>query len=168
MIGMEYLLIGLALIVLFLIYYIFTRESQSSRQIHAIASAVEELRRDLYALEKKMDRHILDTPVMPSGINEEELADELERGLQNFSVPLSNTLGEIESGFEAHKEQMEKRMHLLEEAVRNLSLPSSVSGMDDEKIISLYKQGVDIATISKELHLSKPEVEFVLKINQIK
>ena len=43
----------------------------------------------------------------------------------------------------------------------------SVGGYD-EKIISLFKQGVSLETISKELHLSKPEVEFVLKINQIK
>ena len=47
-------------------------------------------------------------------------------------------------------------------------LPSSVHGNDDSKITSLFKQGVDVDTISKELHLSKAEVEFVLKINQLR
>jgi len=40
--------------------------------------------------------------------------------------------------------------------------------MDDARIIALYQQGVDIAGISKELRLSKPEVEFVLKLNKIR
>jgi orotate phosphoribosyltransferase-like protein len=52
--------------------------------------------------------------------------------------------------------------------VKQITIPSSIHGNDDEKIISLFQQGVSIETISKELHISKPEVEFVLKINKIK
>ena len=47
-------------------------------------------------------------------------------------------------------------------------MPSSVHGNDDSKITSLFKQGIMIDTIAKELHLSKAEVEFVLKINQLR
>jgi hypothetical protein len=59
-------------------------------------------------------------------------------------------------------------MAQLESGVKQISIPSSIHGNDDEKIISLFKQGVAIDTIAKELHISKPEIEFVLKINKIK
>jgi hypothetical protein len=64
--------------------------------------------------------------------------------------------------------QIDSRITSLETGVKQISIPTSIHGNDDEKIISLFKQGVSLDTISKELHISKPEVEFVLKINQLK
>ena len=64
--------------------------------------------------------------------------------------------------------QIDARFATLESGVKQISIPTSMHGNDDEKVISLYKQGVDLETISKELHISKAEVEFVLKINKIK
>jgi len=49
-----------------------------------------------------------------------------------------------------------------------MSVPNSVNGNDNDKIISLFKQGISLDTISKELHISKPEVEFILKLNRMK
>ena len=46
-------------------------------------------------------------------------------------------------------------------------MPKSLTGLDDQKIISLYKQGMDEETIAKELALSKGEVEFALKISKM-
>ena len=63
---------------------------------------------------------------------------------------------------------VDNRLSNLEGGIRQIAMPSSVHGNDDSKITSLFKQGIEIDAISKELHLSKAEVEFVLKINQLK
>jgi hypothetical protein len=82
--------------------------------------------------------------------------------------PISQSLKRLEEGIQRIDEHVEARISSLESGVKQISIPASVHGNDDEKIISLYKQGITLETISKELHISKAEVEFVLKINKIK
>jgi hypothetical protein len=77
-------------------------------------------------------------------------------------------LKRVQESLQAIDVQIDNRISSLENGVKQISIPASVHGNDDQKIISLYKQGVSLDTISKELHISKPEVEFVLKINKIK
>ncbi len=168
MVGLEYLLIGIALILLFLIYYIYSKDVQNSQQIRRIAMAVESLHKELYLLEKKLSRHIHDTPVVEENRHHDEIAHELEARVENLSRPLVASVNDIRSALQQHRDETEHKIRTLEEGMRKLSLPTSVSGMDDARIIALYQQGVDIAGISKELRLSKPEVEFVLKLNKIR
>ncbi|MEA3522079.1 MAG: hypothetical protein U9R50_03820 [Campylobacterota bacterium] len=165
----EYLILAIGAIILLLIYYIVSREAHQARQIRAIATAVERINHQLFALEKDVKKSLSElqetnTDTMTSA----DLRYELEVGISEQSAPLISQITQIQNDYNANKEQLHKRIVYLEESVRNLSLPASVSGMDDDRIITLYKQGVDLDTISKELRLSKPEVEFVLKINQLK
>ncbi|MEA2111782.1 MAG: hypothetical protein U9P71_07020 [Campylobacterota bacterium] len=168
MISVEYLLIIIALILLFLIYYIYSKDIQNTTQIRRVAMAVEELNKELYVLEKKFERHIQDTPIMENTMHDEDIAYELELGMKKMSEPMVASISEIHVKLQEQHDEFENKVQKLEESMRKFSLPSSVNGMDDSRIISLYQQGVDIVTISKELRLSKPEVEFVLKINKIK
>ncbi|MCK4974409.1 MAG: hypothetical protein KAR81_04080, partial [Sulfurimonas sp.] len=82
--------------------------------------------------------------------------------------PISLGLKRLEDSVQSIDEHIDSRISSLESGVKQISIPTSVHGNDDEKIISLFKQGVSLETISKELHISKAEVEFVLKINKIK
>ncbi len=168
MIGLEYLFIGIALILLFLIYYIYSKDVHSSKQIRHIAMAVESLHKELYLLDKKLSRHIHDTPMAEEAGYSEEVIREFEASMESLSKPLVASVNDIRSALQQHRDEMEHKIRILEEGMRKLSLPTSVSGMDDARIITLYQQGVDIAEISKELRLSKPEVEFVLKLHKIR
>ncbi len=168
MIPTEFLLIGMALILLFLIYYIYSKDVQNTTQIRRVAMAVEELNKELYVLDKKFHRHIQDTPLSESVMQDEDIAYELEMGMKKMSEPLVSSISDLHVKLQEQQDEVEYKIQKIEDSLRKLSLPSSVNGMDDARIISLYQQGVDVATISKELRLSKPEVEFVLKINKIK
>ena len=81
---------------------------------------------------------------------------------------MSTGLKRVEETLVMMDEQLNLRIATIQSGVKQISIPTSVHGNDDEKIISLFKQGVSLETISKELHISKAEVEFVLKINKIK
>lgn len=157
---------GVMLLIIF--YYMNAKESEQNRKIRTIASAVEDLNRQMFQLDKKMNQRIVEIASMERGLSGEELVQELEMGITSLSQPMLQRLETLEGIIENMQDDAERRFQNVEGGLRNFSMPSSVQGMDDEKILSLYKQGINIETIAKELHLSQPEVEFVLKINQIK
>ena len=168
-IAVEYILIAIGVVILFLIYYMFSKDAELSRHIRAIATAVEDLNRQLYTVEKKL--HEVDTASSkkePRGMSDEEIYAEIERSVYDMVKPVSSNLHTMEQNLADLARVVDARLTTLEGGIRQISMPSSVHGNDDSKIVSLFKQGADIDTISKELHLSKAEVDFVLKINQLR
>jgi len=164
----EYVVVFLAFVILYLLYYVFSKEAQYSKNIRSVASVVEDLNRELYYLKKKLSQTEGSLKENSGRMNDDEIYQEIERSVYDMVQPLSMAIQQLQNNINSIEVEIENRMAQLESGVKQISMPSSVHGNDDAKIISLYKQGVSIETISKELHLSKAEVEFVLKINKIK
>lgn len=163
-------LIALAVLVFGLIYYSITKENETNGKLRSIAQAVEELHRELYKTDKRLtaEIEIIVSLQEAAPVASRTLHEQVGHDMNQMSVPIMESLGHIEGTFSAYKEKTENRLRYLEERIRNLSLPSSISGLDDEKVISRYNQGLEVDAIAKELRLSKAEVEFVLKINQLR
>lgn len=166
--NIEYLIVILGVIILYLLYYVFTKDAQYTRNIRSVASVVEDLNRELYYLKKKIDQTQNNIENNSQRMNDEEIYQEIERSVYDMVHPLSLAIKQLQNNINIIENDIQNKIVQLESGVKQISIPASIHGNDDEKIISLYQQGVSIETISKELHLSKPEVEFVLKINKIK
>jgi len=166
--SIEYVIIAMAAVILYLLYYVYKKDADYSRNIRSVASVVEDLNRELFYLKKELKETEASISKAPTRMNDEEIYQEIERSVYDMVQPLSLALKQIQNNIDSIENEIETRMGQLESGVKQISIPSSIHGNDDEKIISLYKQGVSVDTISKELHISKPEVEFVLKINKIK
>lgn len=164
----EYLVILLVLAILYLIYQIYAKDSVYSKNIHSIANVVEELNREIFYLKKNLNDTQKSITKNSQRMNNEEIYQEIERSVYDMVHPLTQGMKQLQENLNAIDTQIDSRISSLESGVKQISIPTSVHGNDDEKIISLYKQGVSLETISRELHISKPEVEFVLKINKIK
>jgi hypothetical protein len=166
----ELVLIALAALVLGLIYYTVTKENETNGKLRSIAHAVEELHREVYKIEKRLSTEMEIIASLQESVPQTSQRAYEQHGqeMNELSVPIMESLGHIEGAFGAYKEKTENRLRYLEERIRNLSLPTSISGLDDEKVISRYNQGIEVDLIAKELRLSKAEVEFVLKINQLR
>lgn len=167
-INLEYLVVAMAAMILYLIYYVFTKDSEYNRNIRAVATAAEELNREIFYLKKKLSDTQASIKKNSSRMNDEDIYQEVERTVYDMVKPISLGLKRLEESIQNIEENINSRMSSLESGVKQISIPASIHGNDDEKIISLYKQGISLETISKELHISKAEVEFVLKINKIK
>jgi len=165
---LEYIIVAMSAIILYLIYYVYTKDTQYNQNLHSIASVVEDLNREIYYLKKSTKEIQIKSKIDPRGMSDEEIYQEIERSVYDLVHPLSQALKQLQESVEMIDTQIESRIENLENGVKQISIPSSIHANDDEKVISLYKQGIDIETISKELHISKAEVEFVLKINKIK
>lgn len=167
-INLEYLVIAMAAMILYLIYYVFTKDSEYNRSIRSVATAAEELNREIFYLKKKLSDTQASIKKNSSRMNDEDIYQEVERTVYDMVKPISLGLKRLEESIQNIEENINSRISSLESGVKQISIPASIHGNDDEKIISLYKQGISLETISKELHISKAEVEFVLKINKIK
>ncbi len=164
----EYIIAAMAVLILYLIYYLYTKDSQYTKNIHSVASVVEELNREIYYLKQKLQETQKSIKSNTRTMSDEEIYQEVERTVYDMVQPISTKIKQIQEQVQSIDMQLDSRISSLESGVKQISIPSSIHANDDEKIISLFKQGVSLETISKELHLSKPEVEFVLKINKIK
>ena len=166
--ALEYVVVAMAGMILYLLYYVFTKDSAYNKNIRSVATVVEELNRELFYMKKKLSETQQSIKDNSQRMNDEEIYQEIERSVYDMVKPISIGLQQMQENITQIDAQIDSRISSLESGVKQISMPSSVQANDDEKIISLFKQGVSLDTISKELHLSKPEVEFVLKINKIK
>ncbi len=164
---LEYIVIAMAGIILYLVYYVYTKDAQYNRNIHSVASVVEELNREIFYLKKSTKEMQVKSNISTRGMSDEEIYQEIERSVYDIVQPITKALKQVQENIEMIDAQIDTRIATLESGVKQISIPTSMHGNDDEKVVSLYKQGVDLETISKELHISKAEVEFVLKINKI-
>ncbi|MCK4736937.1 MAG: hypothetical protein KAT10_00145 [Sulfurimonas sp.] len=167
-ISVEYLVVAMAAMILYLIYYVFTKDSEYNKNIRSVASATEELNREIFYLKKKLSDTQKNITNSTNRMSDDDIYQEVERTVYDMVKPISLGLKRLEESVQSIDEHIDSRISSLENGVKQISIPSSVHGNDDEKIISLFKQGITLETISKELHISKAEVEFVLKINKIK
>lgn len=167
-VNIEYIVVAMAAMILYLLYYVFTKDSEFHKNIRSVASVVEDLNREIFYLKKELNDTKTNIKNNSSRMSDTEIYEEVERTVYDMVKPLSLGVKRLEDTLVNIDEQMNLRIASLENGVKQISIPTSVHGNDDEKIISLFKQGVSLDTISKELHISKAEVEFVLKINKIK
>ncbi|MCK9472671.1 hypothetical protein [Sulfurimonas sp.] len=167
-INVEYLVVAMAIMILYLIYYVFTKDSEYNKNIRSVATVAEELNREIFYLKKQLSDTQSSIKKNTNRMSDDEIYQEVERTVYDMVKPISLSLKRLEESIQMIDEQVSSRISSLESGVKQISIPASIHGNDDEKIISLYKQGITLETISKELHISKAEVEFVLKINKIK
>ena len=166
--SIEYIVVAVAAIILYLLYYVYSKDVDYSKDIRSVATVVEELNRELFYLKKNLVDTQTSIKENSQRMNDEGIYEEIERSVYDMVHPLSQGLKQLQENISTIDSEINSRISSLESGVKQISIPSSVHGNDDEKILSLFKQGVSLETISKELHISQPEVEFVLKINKIK
>ena len=166
--NVEYVLVGMAALILYLLYYVYTKDGEYSKNISSVASVVEELNREIYYLKKNMTETQKSIQQNTRGMSDQEIYEEIERTVYDMVQPLTLGFKQLQENIVVIDSQIESRVSSIENGVKQFSVPNSVNGNDDEKIMSLYKQGITLETISRELNISQPEVEFVLKINKLK
>ena len=165
---LEYIIVIMAGIILYLLYYVYSKDAQYNKNLRSLASVIEELNRDVFYLKKDTKEIELKSKVDSKHMSDEEIYQEIERSVYDLVHPLSQAIKQMQESVDMIEAQVDSRVSNLESGVKQISIPGSIHGDDDEKVIAMYKKGIGVEDISRELHISKAEVEFVLKINKIK
>ena len=163
----ELILIAFGVILFTAIFYSYMRDAENSRQIRFLANTMDNFNKQMFALERKIEKIEIAIVSRPKTPNTDDIENKMEQELASMAEPIAFSLSEIQSSFAHFKVQMESRLEHVETGMKSVAMPKSLTGMDDQKIISLYKQGMDEESIARELALSKAEVEFALKISKM-
>jgi len=167
MISTQMILIVFGIVLVVVMIYSYMRDNENSRQIRFLANTMDNFNKQLFNLERKIEKLDLELKDRPVPVDAKKVEDKVEKDLASMAEPIAYSLSEIQTSFAHFKTQIEARLDNVEGGMKTISMPKSLTGLDDQKIISLYKQGLDEEAIAKELALSKGEVEFALKISKM-
>ena len=165
--NLELILLAFGLIFLISLAYSYMRDAENSRQIRFLANTMDNFNKQMFTLERKVETLESALKSQKPLTSSDDMEKKLEMELASMAEPIAHSLNEVQSAFSHFKVQIESRLEHVEDGMKSIVMPKSLTGLDDQKIISLYKQGMDEETIARELALSKGEVEFALKISKM-
>lgn len=163
----EIIFIAFGVIFIIVMIFSYMRDSENTRQIRFLANTMDNFNKQLFNIERRIEKVEHTLKSRAAEVDTKAMDEKMERELASMAEPIAYSLNEIQSAFMHFKIQMEARIEHVEDGMKSIAMPKFLTGLDDQKIISLYKQGLDEEKIARELALSKAEVEFALKISKM-
>ncbi|MGP1450554.1 MAG: hypothetical protein ACTTJS_05465 [Wolinella sp.] len=158
---------GAGLIALLIIAYFYIKDVETSKRLRSFEKSIEELNKQLYRLQKKLKDDEAETLAEQSRARD-ELHEEIKGILDAEATKNRRAISQIETRIEELHERLEDKIMGLDERVKELGyFPSSPNGVDEGRILGMFKDGWSIDAIAKELRIGKGEVEFTLKLANI-
>lgn len=149
----EILIINIGIVVLFVLIFIFfyIKDSDAQRRLARYEKSLDDLNKDIYKLQKLI-----------KNISSNDNAE--------LKMDFRKSLDDIYAIIEKDREYVDNKLTILEDRLKENSFypNSSSSNIDDRRIITMFKDGWSIENIARELMITKSEVEFTLKLADIK
>jgi len=162
----NYLIIGLiCLVLLILMIYLYTKDSESSRKFFLYERAIEDLNKKIYELEKSSKRE-------HSADDDEEFKnyiDEIfESSMEKITHFIVTSRKKDEEDIKKLIDKVDSKLAHVEEKLKAINTIPESYQMNDKKIVNLYEKGLSVSEIARNLRVGIGEVELVLKIAGIK
>lgn len=145
------------LILIILLLYISLKEKESAKKITQLERSIEDVNKEIY----KIQKWILESEKKPKNDSQD-----LET-LKSLGE-VKNDIISLQHGLQSDRNYFEDKILVLEERLRSLGhFNTPLQQRNETQILDLFKNGYTIDAISKELRITKSEVEFVLKLSEL-
>ncbi|WP_457564835.1 DUF6115 domain-containing protein [Caminibacter sp.] len=143
---------GLSAFILFLFLYILKLEKKIEQKFAAMELSLEELNKEMFLVKKQ--------------IKNDETIKTLER-LERIIENIVDDVRIIEEKNREFNEKVENEISKITLEMKKNSLPtiSTLSKHEEEKIISMYKNGYSVEEIARELRIPAGEIELIVKFS---
>ncbi|KIM09370.1 MAG: hypothetical protein KU28_01760 [Sulfurovum sp. PC08-66] len=163
--GVTQALGALAVGMVLMFVYLFSKEKSTHHKIHTIAKSVGEIQRQLYESEMRLNEKIKNITVGAQGLTAVEVETLMDVTISERIMPAEQALRVVQEEFENLSNQVNSRINSIENSMKSVTIArTTVGSTDDKKIRQLFAQGQTLEQIAKELRISSAEVEFSLKI----
>lgn len=158
--------IGVSCLIAFLGY---TRNLDMQKRLKRFEKGMENINSEIFKIHKWIKDSELESQLSSTALNT-KIKTESADAVNNALVNVYRQIEILEAQFSKERIYIEEKLVSLEEKIREFGyFPTSSSGnIDDKRIITLFRDGWSIDSIAKEMRLSKGEIEFTLKLADIK
>jgi len=158
----------LAGVMLIVVIYMAIKDRETSRKLAMMESGIDgenqeifELSKTIEKLEKKVTRELEEFTRQTIELEVDE------RVVDEKLQPLALQVERLQEQIDRIHTELQERVERLDCKVRQVTFAAEHTAPDEQKILQLHAQGLDSASIAKQLHLGKGEVELVLKFSKI-
>lgn len=162
-----------AVFVILLLVYFFMQQAEHKKRANRFEKAIEEANKEIYKLSKKFKEFEVQNESARAAFRTQiyqdfriELKNTIEASIANAALNTRNQSDALRREMNELQQKIESKVARLDEQLREMSyIPSSssIGNNDEQKIISLRKDGWSVDAIAKEMRIGKGEVEFILK-----
>lgn len=157
--------IGIACLVSFLSY---TRNFDLTKRLRRIEKGMEDINGEIFKIHKWIKDNELENQLSSSALNTKIKTESID-AVNNALVNVYRQVEILEAQMNKERDYMEEKLVSIEEKIREFGyFPTSSTNIDEKRIISMFRDGWSIDSIAKEMRLSKGEIEFTLKLADIK
>lgn len=154
--------------ILLLVAFMYVKDGESAKRFKSFEKSVEDINLQLYKVQKKLKESELE-----SGEDKNEfrakLRNEIKTEIEEIKSELISAIRELEKVHEDERIELEDKISILEDRVKeSLYMSTSTTSVDESRIVSLFQSGYGIESIAKELNIGKGEVELTLKLANLR
>ena len=141
--------VGLSGFLLFLFFYVIKRDKFIEEKIISFERNLDNLNKEVYFLKEELKKRNVNASL---------------KEIESIIHRLINDVKKLETKHLTHIQRLEQKMMSIESSVKTKTIDfSNITKSDEQKIVSMYKNGYTIEEISKELRIPAGEVELVIK-----
>ncbi|ASM35658.1 Putative periplasmic protein [Campylobacter sputorum subsp. bubulus] len=161
--------IAFGIVLLIVIALSYMKDSEMTRKFSKYEKILDSLMKENHAIKKQLQTLEI-TASLPKETEdlqniEERLALKIQSEINDKIIPVINSIQNIEQAIENFQSEQQDRIYDLEERTKSITKISPPNnGSDEEKIVSLYNNGLSVESIAKDLQLSVGKVNLILKI----
>lgn len=165
----QYELIALAFFIIILFLYSWAKDKESNKKIRILAKSVGEVSRQLYESEMRLNEKIKELEAVKSGLSSVDIETIIDVTISEKLIQTNQVTAILQQDMQAFGEEFAGRIVRIENNLKEASMSrANVGGADDQRISQLFTDGLSIDDIAKELRISTPEVEFALKLADLR
>lgn len=167
--------IGIVCALFCILVYIYIKDAETTKCFKQYEKSIDDLTRQNYQKDKKIK--ILEERLegfekgqSSAALNHlsHNLKEEIQTTLNHAISNVYNEVNKLAEDVRNEKDSIEDRIVMLEEKIKEIGyFPTNPNGVDESRIISMFKDGYSVDAIAKELRIGKGEVEFTLKLSNL-
>ena len=145
--------------------YMIVKDKDISKRISRFESAIETIAKEIYKIQKTQQK------LESAQASQEFLASESgeSKATSDKLIALNKKLIEFDKDIDLLRSHYDEKIMSLENRLREYGAFGSSGGdIDEKKIIDMFQNGFSVDSIAKELRIGRGEVEFTLKLANIK
>ncbi len=157
---------GLSFLIVCILGYVILKDKDASKRIARFESAIETIAKEIYKIQKTQQK------IQEEQSNVDFLASsgtKLQNSTNDKIATINQKMLLLDDRIEDVKNRLDEKIITLEGRMREYGHFSSSGGdIDEKKILDMFQNGFSIDSIAKELRIGRGEVEFTLKLANIK